>query len=103
MTISHDQGGAAGVFPWPRANPLGMSLSANTFTVPVNPAAVPIETLTQKLRTAAETNANSIVLYARQNPDLQKLLNNYEVNNTFFLGQTSCLLLVVVGAFATGR
>ncbi len=62
------------VFAWsvpgPRSALGAVGLGGN-----VDPRALPLQTLSEKLRTAAETNANSIVLYARQNPDVQRLVS----------------------------
>ncbi|KAG2452291.1 hypothetical protein HYH02_003315 [Chlamydomonas schloesseri] len=38
----------------------------------------PLTHAAESLRAVAESNANSIVLYAKQNPDVQRLVNNYE-------------------------
>ncbi|KAG2497202.1 hypothetical protein HYH03_004791 [Edaphochlamys debaryana] len=45
---------------------------------PIQGSPTPLTHAAESLRAVAESNANSIVLYAKQNPDVQRLVNGYE-------------------------
>ncbi|PNH01704.1 Digalactosyldiacylglycerol synthase 1, chloroplastic [Tetrabaena socialis] len=74
MTYNAGEGPLGKVFRLPA--PAGFSSGAlpNVF----DPRATPLSTAAETLRAAAESNANSIVLYAKQNPDVQRLVSGYE-------------------------
>lgn len=67
--------GARAPFVWERSwQPLGPDMSGGS---PGAGVGDPLQTISQTIRTA-RTNANSLVLYAKKNPSVQRLVSNYE-------------------------
>ncbi|GLC35497.1 hypothetical protein PLESTB_000201000 [Pleodorina starrii] len=75
MTYNHGDAAGEGplkVFAW------SVPSRAAAFTSGLGGSPTPLSHAAETLRAVAASNANSIVLYAKQNPDVQRLVSGYE-------------------------